>query len=372
MRHPLWLINAVLLVLIIAVISFIFLDNSPLPKRTSLTITSSVDLPSATASSVSIEKIIENDLFDTHHKEPQPVVPQDFAPKLPALPQPALPTEIVIPAEPQPTFLPPLDIKLKGVITVDDESMNKALIADNKTTTETMYRAGDLIQDARIVKILSNRIIIVRSNGQQETLYLNENDLKTPYTQEQTDRWIHVVKKSSADQYLLDHEVFAQIIKNVAQCIDVFDITTVYKDGKSFGCKLGFFDNTALGYGMGLEPYDTILSINELPIATPEQRFAVYNSLLKVHFEDTITLELIRNAEHMKLVYTLRDLKDPFDTETPSPKKYEGITALQDDEDLEQEKMNILKQRYQFAQTVQDIKIEQKTAMLQKHKDERE
>ncbi len=374
MKHPLWLINSVLLLSCIAIIGFVCIDTRKLPKRTSLAVSALSQSKQSAMPSFDLKKIYTDDLFETYQEIPQKTVEhQDFAPKLPEIPQQPDQKAIVIPEEPQPSFLPPLDIKLKGVMCVDNESLNKAIIADNKTGTQTMFKVGDIVQDARLVKILSNRIIIIRSNGQQETLYLNEKDLNTsPFIKEQNERWLHVVKNINPEHYLLDHESFTHIIKNVAQCIDIFDITTSYKNGKSIGCKIGFLDSGSLGSAMGLESYDTIMTIDSLSLATTEDRIILFNYLATLTFTQTITVNGIRQGEPFTLHYLLRDLKDPFDELRSEKQQLPGIITGQSEDELEEEKMNILRQRYIFAPTVEDIKIEQKKAMLEKHKNERE
>ncbi len=374
MKHPLWLINSVLLLFCIAIIGFVCIDTKELPKRTSLV---AMLLPTSTsnnAPSFDLTKIYTDDLFETNQEAPiKQVEHQDFGPKLPEAPQQPDQKSITIPEEPQPAFLPPLDIKLKGVICTDNELLNKAIIADNKTNTQTIFKVGEIIQDARLVKILSNKIIIIRSNGQQETLYLNERDLNAnPFAKEKNERWLHVVKKLGPERYLFDHESFAHIIKNMAQCIDIFDLTTSYKNGKSIGCKIGFLDAESLGYAMGFESYDTITAIDSLPLTTAEERITLFDHFKTVTFTQTIEINGMRNNEPFSISYILRDLKDPFDELKSQEPSLAGIIIEPDQDELEEEKMNILHQRYVFAPTVEDIKIEQKKAMLEKRKNEGE
>ena len=40
-------------------------------------------------------------------------------------------------------------------------------------------KTGDVIEDAQLMRIFSNKVVLVRSNGQQEVLYLREKDAKT-------------------------------------------------------------------------------------------------------------------------------------------------------------------------------------------------
>lgn len=371
MRHPLWLVDSTCLVLFFASIMFVIFSQQKLPKRVKLEPTSGYATPKLEPATIDISQIYQNDLFNTYHKATTPLVQPDYTPTMPTPPMQSMPT---IPAETRQPFLPPLNIKLRGVITLDDESNNSAMIADGQSNEQKNYKVGDLIQDARIIRILSNRIILIRSNGQQETLYLNERDIETdPAYTEARNNWIHVAKRISDDHYLLDPEAFAQIVRSMAQCIDIFDMTTVYEKGASIGCRIGNITHDSLPVALGLEPYDIITHIDSEPVLTTQERYAVYQKVIKKQFDDTLSVSLIRDNEKMTFTYKLIDLKDPLKgslDELESTLTKTGILTGPTLEEIEQERIKLLQEKYKFAPTVQDIKIQQKMAMLKEGKQE--
>jgi type II secretory pathway component PulC len=371
MRHPLWLVDSTFLILFLAATAFAFFSLQKLPRRIKLESEASHTTEKKTVVPVDIAQIYENDLFNTYHKITPPPVQPNYTH---AMPQPPTQTTVTIPAEPKQPFLAPLEIKLKGVATIDDDSDNIAMIADSKSTSQKNYKVGDMIEDARIIRILSNRAILIRSNGQQETLYLNEKDVETdPAFAEERDNWMHVVKKVGDEQFLLDPETLVLVSRNIAQFIDILDLTTVYKKGKSMGCRIGNITHDSLGSAMGLEPYDIVTHIDTVPTVNTEQRYKAYQEIIKKTFGNAVTIQLTRNGTPTTINYKLYDLKDPLDESLQELEKADKLAGIQigpSAEVVEEERIKLLREKYKFAPTTQDIKVHQKMAMLQKGKRE--
>ncbi len=372
MRHPLWLVNTAFLALLVCVAVFTFFSSQKPPKRVSLEPEASFNQQALSARSIDISKIYENDLFDTYHKTSAPIVEQTFT-----SPMPQAPTQSAsqTPPDTSQPFLPPLNIKIRGIISVDDESHNIAIIADEKTTEQKNYKVGDMVEDARLVKILPNKAIFIRSNGQQETLYLNEKDLETdPVLFEQREHWLHIVKPAQQGLYLVDPESFEIVTKNLAQFIDMLDMTTVYQKGKSIGCRVGNIAPSSLGTALGLEPHDMITSVDGKAITTTDERYNAYKKIAAKDFGDTITVELIRDGAPLTITFRLHDLKDPLDQTVDELKKANQIQIIHtipSEEELNEERIKLLKAKYKFAPTEQDIKVHQKMSMFQQGKRER-
>lgn len=365
MRHPLWLVNSSLLLLLALVAGIVFFWKPKAPRRIKLeTKELPVTQPAKTAI-VDIKQIYENDLFDTYHKIITPPAEPDYT--IP-MPKPPSQTTVKAPDEPKQPFLQPLEVKLQGVVYLNDASNNIAMIFDKKTNIQKNYKVGDMVLDARLIRIFSNRILLIRSNGQQESIYLNEKDIENdPAYTEGRDNWLHVVKSIDDTNYLLDPETFVGVTKNLAQCIDMLDISTVYKQGKSIGCRVGNLEKSSLGTSMGLEMHDIISHINNMPVTTQDERFAAYEALLQQTFGQTVTLKVTRKDQQISLSYKLHNLKDPLDESLQELQKEETIPGIHEEpsaEEVQKEREQLLKNKYKFAPTLQDLKIQQKQAML--------
>ncbi len=372
MRHPFWILNTSLLVLLLVCAGFIFFTQQTLPKKLSGEKSSLAKHVSAfpiDVEVVDITKIYENDLFDTYHEKIMPPVEPDYTSPIPT---PPTSTQVVIPEEAITPFLPPLQVTLKGIMILNDESQNVVIIEENATKKEENYKVGDALEDAQLIRILHNRIILIRSNGQFETLYLSEKDVVDQVLEnDQKDGWAQTIRKISPFALEIDPTSFIEVVPTLAQFIDSFDITTVYKRGKSIGCRIGKIIQGTLVEAFGFEPSDIILSVAGIPTTTTESRLEIYQHLLGLRLSDSFTVNCEREGQPFAFSVTFTDLKDPL---TLSPKqlfeeeKTVGILTGPSPEELEEERIKILKDRYTFAQTAQDILIEQKEQMITESK----
>lgn len=365
MRHPLWLVNATLLVVLSAAFVFVFLSNQRVPQTVPLMVNNAPSIQQKTSHTIDLEQIYENDLFNTYTKIFPAPVEQNYTHPMP---QPPTHSQVSVPEEAKQPFLPPLEVTLKGILYVDDDSNNCALIADNKTQVETSYKIGEKVEDAQLIRIFANRVILIRSNGQQETLYVNESDIeKDPVFIEHEHQWSHIIKNINENKYFLDHQAFGGICKNLARFIDMFDLTTVYKDSKSIGCKVGKISSHSLGAAMGIESYDVITSINNLSTKTTDERYAIYQELLTKNYGDEIIVNITHNNQEKIITYILHDLKDPTDESLEVLQKADSLSGIHigpSAEEIEAEHLEILKGQYKFAPTQQELKIKEKMNML--------
>src|SRR5579872_6634754 len=232
MKHPFWIINLGLFSLVLVAFAFIYISTAKVPRRESIEPTEIMPKKESKVA-INIRKIYEDDLFGTYVKELAAIKPLERS--IP-FPQPPAQQKITIPAIPEPEFLDPLQITLKGIIVVSsNDSKNRAMVQDNKTMQEGTYKVGDIIQDAQLIRIFRNKIILLRLNGQQEVLYLREQDAKTDSAYTQVNKWEKVVKKSNDFHYFVNPDTFIEQVKNLSQFIEMVNATTAYQKGKSIG-----------------------------------------------------------------------------------------------------------------------------------------
>lgn len=375
MRHPFWIINSSLLLLLVVALGFVAFSRPAIPQPRPVKAKTTSTTTAKTMGTLSISLIYNNDLFNTYHEQlAAPEEPNYTKP----IPTPPSPTPVVIPEEPKQPFLPPLDVTLKGIMLVNDDSMSIAIIQDNKTKKDENYKVGDPLEDAQIIRILQNRIILIRSNGQQETLYLTEKDVLTdPAFSKDEDDWGHITKKITDNSFLLDPEEFAKLVPNLAHFIDLFDLTTVYREGKSIGCRIGKVTENSLGEAMGLQSYDIVKKVANIPATTTNERLKIYDALTALNLDETFSAEISRDDHDITITFKLYDLRDPLKKLDGSAKKIgdneekTGILKGPSPEDLERERIATLKEKYSFAPTTQEIMIQQRKHMLAEGKEER-
>lgn len=355
MKHPFWIINSTLLFLALVSLGFIFLSGQTVPVREEIE-ENFTPKPIATgAPKVNIQQIYQQDLFDTYKES---VVDKKLTEAVTPIPEPPAAQQPQSPEPPKPTFLDPLGITLKGIIAVlNDEGKNRAIIADNSTNLQQTYMVQDMIQDAQIVRIFSNKVILLRSNGQQEILYMREQDAQNDTAYEDANVWQDVVQKVTDALYRIAPEAFTERIKNLAQCIDMLDLNTVYENGKSIGVRIGMASNADFRAALGLELGDIITRIEDMPIATNVNRLQVYKVIIGKRMHDTIHVELMRGGKPMEISYILQEINEPEEDE----KKADAVRAAQASR---QERIKRLEERHHFAPTARSIRDRERQNML--------
>ncbi|MGC2310801.1 MAG: type II secretion system protein N [Candidatus Babeliaceae bacterium] len=311
MKSPLWILNSALVLLFFIIIFTVFLFNQEIPHRTSLSFTITPLIPQD-ISQINIARIYENDLFNTFIKPVAPAVPERVIPTIPTPPA-QLPS---LPAPPfKPQFLPPLDITLKGIMYSHNDADKQVIIANNKTQQEALYKLGDKIDDAELISIGKNKIILVRSNGQQETIFISADDAQKDPLYGQSKSWSSVIKKESETDYIIDPSALIKRVTSLAQFIDMLDLTTAFEEGRTLGCKVGKMTSKSIGPSLGLRFGDIITAINDIPTFTPQQRTFIFESIKNLPVGSTIKVELNRFNQPQTLSFKLQKIENENEEE---------------------------------------------------------
>jgi len=306
MKQPVWILNSSLLILFFMSQLLLFMLQKAVPRRIAISPGALVVKQDEINDSIDIKVIYEHDLFGTYEAPIVPIVKMDDV--IAAIPKP--PKNIIpeVPIEKVATFFAPLDGVLKGIIFVkDDPTSSIAVVQLKKTKNEQNYQVGDLIEDAQVLKILSNRIILIRSNGQQETLYLREEDAVNDFETEATQTPKTVVESSLDNKYKINITEFLKKIRNLGDFINALDLTTAYKSGKSFGCRVGTINKDSLGTLLGFGIDDVITKIDDIEVGDLSSRIQIYDRILTKRAGDMIEVVVYRNNEYVNLLYGLVD-----------------------------------------------------------------
>lgn len=284
-------------------IIFVGLTRYKIPERASLNAGYTQNAPLKDVSKIDISRIYRNDLFNTY-KESQS---QEEKVEEKKLLLPAPPTvQAPVPIQPRTVqFLEPLQVTLKGIMYSSDERLNRAVIEENKSKNEKLYKVGDTVEDSEIVRIFYNKVMLVRSNGQQETLFVSSQDAQKDSTYKHEVVWQKIIQQKSPTEFLVDKEKFIGEIKNLAEFIDMLDITTAFKKGKTIGCRIGVLKPQSLGIALGLLPNDIILSIAAIPTTTTNDRVEIFTKIKTMSQQETVSVKILRNGNEITQIYGL-------------------------------------------------------------------
>jgi len=316
MRSPVWMISSGLLVLFLLLLASFTLFRKKVPARVSLK-PKIISLPPRKAlTEEDVKEIYENDLFGTYKTPLPPVVEPDVDTDLPTPPTPKYPPPFKVKKA---TFLDPLKISLKGIIYASDEQDNRAVISDDKTKKEQLYHVGETIEDGEIIRINKNKIILIRSNGQQEVVFLSEADAARDKLFEQETTWNDVIRRVSSSSFLIDPLLLQQRINNVAEFISMLDMTSALQQEVAYGIQIGRLASDSVGRALGLQSGDVILSINDMPVATTENHMAAYKLLTELPLGVPLTIKAKRGFRTITLTYMLQDLSEEQDVQQKAP-----------------------------------------------------
>ena len=359
MRHPLWIINSILLLLVGLAFLFVYFSQVSIPQQEDIEPALYSTLKKEKHLQINISKIYEADLFGSY----QTTLAQEDKLMEPVFPQPPEPQITEIPELPKPQFLDPLDITLKGIFIVNnDGTKNRIIVSDNKTKKESTHKIGDKLGDAQLIRIFNNKIMLLRSNGQQEVLYLREQDAKFDAGYSMIDEWNLVVKQMSNDSFIVDPIAFVKRVQDLGQLIEMLHLITAYKQGISIGCRVGKLDEKSIGTALGLQPGDIITAIDGIQANNMENRLKIYQNILHKKEEKLIVVQMLRNKEEIVFEYRLREMV-PEEGQKETPQNQFLLQKIE-----EEEKRKILQQKYEFAPTLQDIRNRERQNMLEKGK----
>lgn len=352
MKHPFWIVNSTLLGLFILSSLIIYFFQVAVPERESIEASSRKDFKQEESIDIDIKKIYTNDLFNTYQKEM--AVPAYQSIYTPQVPEPPTPQDIPAPVIPKPQFLEPLNVILKGIIVVNNSDTPSSAILENKQSgKEYNYVIGDMIEDARLIRVFPTKIVLLRANGQQEIIYLNEDDAHNDPSFMILEEWDKVIQKIDTDHYVIDPEEFSSRITNLAQFIDVLGLVTAYKKGVSISCRLGKITDQSLSNNLGLQRGDIILEVNGISTATTLDRLQIYKSIIGLHENDSFTCVIQRKNQLFTIKITLTHLNKNNKKLTETIEK-----------DKEKDTFNILAEQKKLAPTLKEIEKQERQNMM--------
>lgn len=373
MRQPLWVINSSLLFLFLLGQIVYFLIYVSVPRRVSLEPDIIKTSDNKTDVVVVIKNIYEqNDLFATYIA-PLVALPNVIVPTIPVMPEAPAVIPLKIPVEPEKVFIAPLAVVLKGVMyNKNNPDHSVAIIQFQDSKEEINYKVGQLINDAQILKVYPNRVIVVRANGQQETLYLREIDAGKDMMLETAKEISQLTVSVSGNQYSIPIDKFTAHVKSLGQFIDLLDLMTVYQKGKSIGCRVGKAGKDSLALKLGLLKDDIIQQVAGLPVTDIASRVLIFDHVLQKKVGDSIEVKIDRGGKSLELTYVL--VRSTSSTAIPvygtselqqkttiEPVIIDGALKQQ----IEQERQKILEHKLKFAPTVHQIEQEERRKIMQ-------
>lgn len=183
-----------------------------------------------------------------------------------------------------------LNLQLQGILAISNDGGGLAIIRSG--SSEKVYAPGDSVAGgARVHSILANRVIL-RRNGQLETLRL-------PRLGADIDG-IEISEAPPPPDGRSDEldELRQRVRENPAALTEIVRYSPVMRDGSLYGYRVyPNRDRTAFA-NSGLRPGDVVTAINGVPMNDPAKAINMMNSL---QASDSITLSIERGDKSMSI-----------------------------------------------------------------------
>lgn len=304
MRPLLWILNSYLAIIFMLSFTLSLLLKQtyiPIKERSLSKITYKESVKAIPF--IKMEKIYENDLFDTYTPKTDEEAASIKLPPLPPL-KPAKVTSIPVPPKIEP--IPPLTLTLKGIMFASDNSQKSIALIEDETAKEHSYHLGNKIKDAQIVKIARDKVVLIRSNGQQETLLLRKDDNLFLTAK---DKWPTIIKKIDENTFEIDLNNFKQEVKSLGSLLDALSLINALKNNTVVGVRIGKLNEGNIGLLLGLNSGDIIESINEIPTNSVTDRLKVISYLKQLNYGQSFEVKINRGDKNIINKYTLKRIK---------------------------------------------------------------
>ncbi len=320
MKSPLWIITSLFAIILVALFAFILYSMKSLfiaPKAAAIKVTAIPEVGKKEEAAPRDVSVIyeEHDLFGTYRPA---IIPIKSLETLPAIPTP--PARIPVRSKPKQAiqFLKPLPLKISGIIGSNNEMKSQVSFVNTNTGKTESFKVGDKVLDAYILRILPKKVLVVRSNGQQETIYVYSNEAKEDTTILQDTSWSEVLQQQSEHSFLINPTEFKSRVNSLADLIEMLDLTTVSRAGKPAGVRIGKMKKTSIGFAGGFEPGDIITKILSTAPVSSAERMALFNEIASLELGAQIPVQYMRHNTLNVNTYTLFNIADPtarLDTE---------------------------------------------------------
>jgi len=210
--------------------------------------------------------------------------------------------------------LEPTDLKVRllGTVAGSEESA-RAFIMDEVKMTQNIYRQGDTIQNAVLVKILRSRVVL-RVGEQNQMLSMEEN-AGTPEPAEERPKprdrdSSRETAASPAEQprrergnTSLNRNDLQNSYNEFEEMLKQGDVEVNLVDGEKDGLVINLVPEGSFFAKLGLTKGDILHGVNNQPIANPEDAKKIYRTMKT---SSLINVQLTRDGKKKIITYYLR------------------------------------------------------------------
>jgi general secretion pathway protein C len=203
-----------------------------------------------------------------------------------------------------------LNCTLMGTI-IEENGESWAIIQDNQTKNQGRYSIGSLVNGAKVVMILRNKVVL-NIDGRDELLVMGIEKLRSSAPDaertasepgKQPARPARSTPRADTATLTISRDVIQDNINNMAQMMSKVRVMPYMKDGKPEGFRVSQIKEDSLFKSMGFQNGDVIRSINGQDILSAEDMMKAYNSLKD---NSSFSITILRNNQPKTLNLRVR------------------------------------------------------------------
>jgi general secretion pathway protein C len=199
--------------------------------------------------------------------------------------------------------LEPAELKATLLGTVSGDSDNAvAIIQEGARRTQSLYKEGDSIQDATILKILRGKVIL-RVGDKNQVLNMEENARSSPGPQRTPSTSARRSRPTRSSTITLDRGTVTKSLEDINELLSQVRVRPHYRDGKPDGLMLSQIKPNTVFTKMRLRNGDVVQKVNGKPITSPEDIMEFYEELRS---GSSVSLDISRRGRDRNLTYSFK------------------------------------------------------------------
>ena len=195
-----------------------------------------------------------------------------------------------------------MNLILKGIILRKGTDNRIALIADG-TKREKIYRPGDRIDNAKVIRIDPRRVVLL-SNGVYESLSLKREKFERPQSSQADNGSGSLVENDSSS---LNVSIPRNLVKNqmgnLKDLLQDARAEPYSENGRQLGYRVMQMNEGSFFEEIGLKEDDVLRSINGLSVRNTREALVAYRKLKNA---DSLQLDLLRGGQDYTINYSIQ------------------------------------------------------------------
>lgn len=199
------------------------------------------------------------------------------------------------------------DLRLRGTVVDPRTDYALAVIENIKTKKQDIYRAGDRIGSAEVVRVNTD-MVTLRQGGRTINLKIfEEKAADLPWDKSKTSPAQvpkgQIAKSLGQNRYVVSRGVLGEHVMDLNRFMSKVRIVPYFKSGQPHGFKVASLRRESPLHKLGLRRGDVIVQVNGVSVRKPEDLVNMYRQIQQL---DTVTLDLERRGKPVTLNYFLR------------------------------------------------------------------